>query len=226
LKGLELLVFDKEFKKKTLERKQLHRIVASHTWIFGEEYNLSASDEALTTVLKRHIDIIGSDKELLDDATPVLREDGSRGIVDLMLSRVIPQPDANKNHHLIIELKRPKVPIGNKETGQIKDYAAAIALDDRFRDTDTRWDFWALSNNLSDSARMESNQRGRPPGLLLDNEEQSIRIWVKTWGQVIDSCQARLRFFQEKLSYSPSESGGLAYLRKVHNNYLPKELMQ
>ncbi|MBE9108540.1 ATP-binding protein [Nodosilinea sp. LEGE 07298] len=226
LKGLELLVFDKEFKKKTLERKQLHRIVANHTWIFGEEYNLAASDQTLTTVLKRHIDIIGADKELLDDESPVLRDDGSRGVIDLMLSRVIPQPDANKKHHLIIELKRPSVPIGNNEAGQIKDYAVAIAADDRFRDTDTRWDFWALSDDLSASVKMEANQTNRAPGLILDNDEKRIRIWVKTWGQVIDSCQARLRFFQEKLIYAPNEASGLGYLRKMHNSYLPKELMR
>jgi len=223
LQGLEILVFDPNIKRKTLERSQLHRIVADHTWIFGEEYNLTVSDKSLTNVLKRHIDFSG--KELLDES-PVLREDGSQGIVDLMLSKVIPQPDAKKNHHLIIELKRPKVSIGNGETSQLKDYAIAIATDDRFRDTDTRWDFWAVSNDLAASVRLEANQNGRPQGLLLDNPEYRIRIWVKTWGQVIESCRSRLKLFQEKLNYASDENSGLEYLQKVHNQYLPKDLMR
>ena len=36
LKGLETLVFDKEFKYAVRERTQLHRVVAENTWMFGE----------------------------------------------------------------------------------------------------------------------------------------------------------------------------------------------
>ena len=105
LQGLELLVIDPEGKKRTLERRQLHKIVADHTWIFGEEFNLTVSDRSLTNVLRRIL--AESNREILDDS-PVVREDGSEGIIDLMLSKVIPQPQPDKRHHLIIELKRPK----------------------------------------------------------------------------------------------------------------------
>jgi hypothetical protein len=36
LAGLEILVFDPQSKQQLLERRHLHRIVAEHTWIFGE----------------------------------------------------------------------------------------------------------------------------------------------------------------------------------------------
>jgi len=37
LAGLDALVFDTDSKKQTLERRQLHRILANETWVFGEE---------------------------------------------------------------------------------------------------------------------------------------------------------------------------------------------
>ncbi len=223
LQGLEILVFDPESKKKTLERKHLHKIIAEHTWIFGEEYNLTASDKSLTNVLKRHLDL--QDLSLLDDQ-PVVREDGSQGIVDLMLSRTVPQPRADENHHLIIELKRPNVKIGLPEASQIKEYALAIIKDDRFRDTKTSWDFWAISNEVSEAVEMEARQSNRPEGLLVQYEKPNIKIWVRTWGQVINSCRARLRFFQERLNYVSTDESGLQYLRKVHEKYLPVHLKE
>jgi hypothetical protein len=85
LQGLETLVFDKELKHKVHERTQLHRIVAENSWMFGEQYHLSVDDESLTQVLKAHL----SDKMQIELDKPVLREDGRRGIVDLMFSRNI-----------------------------------------------------------------------------------------------------------------------------------------
>jgi hypothetical protein len=53
-------------------------------WIFGEEYNLWASDKDLTTVLKAHRDKLDSEL-VIDDPVRVVNK--TRGIVDLMLSR-------------------------------------------------------------------------------------------------------------------------------------------
>jgi Histidine kinase-, DNA gyrase B-, and HSP90-like ATPase len=223
LQGLELLVFDPIGKECTLERSHLHKIIADHTWLFGEEFNLTLSDRSLNAVLRRHLDL--NRVELLDEA-PVLREDGSHGIVDLMLSRLVPQPRKDQNEHLIVELKRPNVSIGSAEAQQVKDYAIAIVRDDRFRDTNTRWEFWAVSSEVSDSVRLEANQAGRPLGLLWHVEEYRLKIWVKTWGQIIDACRARLRFFQERLNYVADEGSGLEYLHQVHEKYLPKALLQ
>jgi hypothetical protein len=222
LQGLELLVFDPIVRGKTLERRHLHKIVAEHTWLFGEEFNLTVSDRSLNAVLRRHLDL--SRIEILDEK-PVVREDGSEGIVDLMLSRVVPQQRQDQNEHLIVELKRPKVPIGSSEATQVKDYATAIVRDDRFRDTNTRWEFWAVSTDVSESVRLEANQAGRAAGLLWHVEDYRLKIWVKTWGQIIEGCRARLRFFQERLNYVADEGSGLEYLQRVHEKYLPKALL-
>jgi hypothetical protein len=221
MRGLEVLVFDPEIKKMTLERRHLHRIVADHTWLFGEDFFLAVSDKSLTNVLRKHLDL--ANVELLDDS-PVVREGGSEGIVDLMLSKIVPQPRSDCNQHLIVELKRPIVKIGNAEASQIKEYATAIVQDERFRGTETMWEFWAVANDVTESVRLEASQSGRPDGLLWDHQTLRMRIWVKTWGQIIDGCRARLRFFQERLKYVADENSGLEYLRRMHSKYLPKGL--
>jgi hypothetical protein len=221
LQGLEVLLFKPEVKEALLERKQLHRILAIHTWIFGEEFNLTVDDQSLTEVLKKHLGLLGRDP---GNPEPVVPEEGSRAIVDLMLSRLIPQPRADEREHLVIELKRPSQPVDTDVANQIRKYAFAVAEDERFRDTKTRWVFWAISNEITPSVRREARQSNRPEGLLHDDEEQRIKIWVKSWGQIIEACRARLTFFQEKLEYAANQDSGLAYLQRTHEKYLPKVL--
>ena len=214
-----MLVFNPVSKETLLERRQLHKILADHTWIFGEEFNLTVNDKSLTDVLEQHLHLMGRKKE---DTELVLRNDDSAGIVDLMLSRRIPQPKAEEREHLVIELKRPKQDVDATVASQIESYAIAVATDERFRDTKTRWVFWAISNDMSEVVRKKVRQRNRAEGMLYDDDEGRITIWVKTWSQVIESCRARLTFFQELLNYSADDESGIGYLRSTHEKYLPK----
>ena len=108
---------------------------------------------------------------------------------------------------------------------QITSYAFAVDSDERFKDVDTKWIFWAISNDISPSVRKKAKQKHRPEGLLYDDDEGRIFIWVKTWGQLIDSARARLEVFQEQLKYSADDESALEYLRKVHQQYLPKTVL-
>jgi Histidine kinase-, DNA gyrase B-, and HSP90-like ATPase len=101
LHGLDVLLFETESKKHLRERSQLHRILAENTWVFGEEFNLTVDDQALSEVLRKHRKLIGEDT-VID--RPVKRIDGKVGIVDLMLSRSVPQNHADEREHLVVEL--------------------------------------------------------------------------------------------------------------------------
>ena len=87
MSGLETMLFDTDLKKHFKERSQLHRIIADNTWVFGEEFALTADDQSLTEVLRKHLKLMKRDI-IVDE--PVKRVDGTRGIVDLMLSRRVP----------------------------------------------------------------------------------------------------------------------------------------
>jgi hypothetical protein len=217
LKGLETLVFDEELKHAVRERTQLHRILAENAWIFGEQYHLSVDDQSLTEVLKAHV--AQQNREVEIDA-PVLRADGSRGIVDLMFSRNIQIAGSEEREHLVVELKKPDVDIKAEVITQIKSYAFAVAEDPRFCDTPTRWVFWAISSEMDAHARREVNQRDRPRGMLYQSDDPSITIWAKTWSQVISECRARLQFFSEKINYAPDRDASLEHLKVTYNKYL------
>ena len=217
LRGLETLVFDRDLKNRVRERSQLHRIVAANSWMFGEQYHLSVDDQSLTEVLKKHIEV--KDREVEID-TPVKRADGSRGIVDLMFSRNIQLAGAEDREHLVVELKRPKVKIDSKVAAQIESYAFAVADDERFRSVPAKWVFWAVSNDVDQIVARKVSQKDRANGILFQDEEQRVTIWVKTWSQVINDCKARLRFFEERLNYTPDRDSSLEHLKSTYQKYL------
>lgn len=218
LKALDILLFDRESKKKLLERDQLHHILAKETWIFGEEFHLTHNEETLNDVLDKHLEIL---RKPLEDDSPVTLEDGSSGRIDLMMARSIPLPRANEREHLIVELKRPSKKICTTVLNQIESYALAVAKDERFRDTKTKWIFWAISNEMTDEARRKARQRDRPEGLVYDDSELNMTVWAKSWGQVIQDCRGRLNFFKEKLNYEADRLSATQYLLKTHEKYLP-----
>lgn len=196
LKGLEQLVFDEKSKQQLLERDQLHKIIENETWIFGEHFHLTNSDDSLDEVLKKHLELLG---ERSDDKSPVLRDDGKSGRVDLMLSRSVPQPRAEEREHLVVELKRPSKKIDPQGLTQIESYAMAVARDERFRNTTTRWIFWIISNDMTDNAQRRARQKGLPVGLTYEDSELPIKVYAKTWGEIIEECRGRLNFFKKKL---------------------------
>ena len=218
--GLEEIVFDTELKRHLKERSQLHQILKDNTWFFGEEFNLSVSDQSLTEVLKKHKKELGEDT-VIDK--PVKRIDGSTGIVDLMLSRKIKTNRAEEIEHLIIELKAPSVKLTNKESGQIKSYAFAVSGDERFRNTKACWTFWLISNDMDDFVKREVNQSNRAEGILYqtgNTENPQIVIWVKTWSQLIIENKARLSFIKEKLEFEADNGKSLKMLQEMYSHLL------
>jgi len=209
-----------KYKEHLLERSQLHKLLEDKTWLFGEELALSVSDQSLTEVLKKHLKLLRKD-ELCPEGDEVLDEQGRRCIVDLMLSRLVPQSRAKQREHLIIELKRPSQPITPSVIQQVQRYALAVARDERFRNTDTRWVFWAISNQMTEEALLLARQSNRPEGLVYETESPKLKVWIKDWGNVLESCRARLSFFQERLQYTPEDQSALEKLRKLHEKYLP-----
>lgn len=221
LRALELLVFEPTTKSVLLERQQLHRILERYTWLFGEQFTLTASDKSLNEVLSRHLWPSAAQSA---KSAKVKRADDRTGIVDLMLSRRIPHSRPEEREHLIIELKRPAQRITLELITQIKSYANAVANDERFRDTNTQWEFWLVSNELDGDAKQEVRQRDRPIGLVHDNEALRIRVWVKTWSQLIEDARARLHFFQTALNYEATDDTALALLRSEHQKHIPPSI--
>ncbi len=222
LAGLDALIFDADSKKQTLERRQLHRILANETWVFGEEWALTGDDDRLTKVLAAHLHLLGRDVDLAS-MPPVLREDGTNAIPDLVLSRTMETAE-NKLEHLVVELKRPSHTLTSADIDQIRSYAVAVAEDDRFQQPNVQWTYVLVGNSTSTGVSYQRAQLGQPYGRVEITARYSI--WVRNWAEIIGDARHRHKFVQQSLDYKTTHDSGVDYLRRKHRQYLPDAMLQ
>jgi hypothetical protein len=219
--GFKELIFQPESKGTLKERKELHRILEGETWLFGEEYLLTSSDENLTTVLRKHLDKLRPPergrRKKKDD--PVTRDDGSQAVIDLMLARELPQYGRTRKEYLIVELKRPSQKIDLAVKGQIESYALAVMKDERFDTKNTHWTFIAVSNEMTDEAAETVRQTDKPVGYFLNGP--NYRVGLVTWAELLQASLTRLEMFREKLDYVATKDQGVALLHDRYRQFLP-----
>ncbi|MXQ10943.1 ATP-binding protein [Microvirga makkahensis] len=212
LRGLYQTVYEYKKDGRIKERTQLHRILVNNPWIFGEEFAVSTDDRDLTAVLKAHRQHL--DDDLVIDE-PVKHIDQTRGVVDLMLSRLLRRYRKNEVEHLVVELKRPGVPVGEKEIAQIKKYAASIENDGRFSIRNgIVWHFWVVSDSLDKYGKYEVEADTTGQGLVRNTA--TVKIHVVTWDQLIEDNKARYQFIQERLNFSANDERAMQFLRKEY----------
>ncbi|WP_406199966.1 ATP-binding protein [Streptomyces europaeiscabiei] len=221
LTGLDTILFDADPRRETLERRQLHRILANETWVFGEEYALTGDDESLTKVLAKYLHLLGEDVGLAGHTKPVLRHDGTNPIPDLVLTRTC-EIAQDRVENIVVELKRPSQEIGADELMQIEKYALAVMRDERFNKPNVSWDFWIIGNSLDEFAESRRNQTGLPFGYIQRTDRH--RVQVRTWSEVINDARHRLKFVERSLDYRATHDDGVEYLRSKHAQFLPPSL--
>ncbi|WBB78614.1 hypothetical protein O7606_20705 [Micromonospora sp. WMMD882] len=121
---------------------------------------------------------------------------------------------------LALLLQKPQV-------GQRHDFAGAlVANDPQFHDVRTEWDFWLVTTEMTLMARAEAKQSDRRPGLIWDINEGAIaiRVWLRSWSEIIKECEDRLHYFKDQFEHDPSVTQALEYLNFTHRQYLPIEL--
>lgn len=223
LKGLDQLLFERDVAKVLKERTQLHRILAQETWVFGEEYHLMVDDLGLTEVMRQVLKNEGIEGDVLD---PVKTHTGGAGIVDLMFGRAKKHWGANSREYLVVELKRPGVKIDSSALQQCWKYANALANHPKFKSTDTRWDFWALSVELDKYAKGQTTQKDRPEGLWWESDDGRCRIWAVEWGTLLREAESRHEFFREQLNLGVQADDATRHLQETYEKYLPTELLE
>ncbi|WP_052959285.1 hypothetical protein [Hafnia alvei] len=218
LTGLEQLLFDDKTKKKFLERDQLHKLLENEAWLFREDFNLSRSENTLNQVLQYHADKIGI---TYDAQLPVVREDGTTGRVDLLLSKAR-QPREGELEHLVVELKRPTQKIDLSVINQVESYAYAVSNDSRFDKQNTKWIFIAVSNEIAPLVQDRISQDDRPYGQLYS--KGNVSIWIYTWGELIGQARSRLMFFSNLLDIDINRDSATNYLKETYAKFIPAEV--
>jgi len=216
LASLDTLLFG-EFKDQLLETKQLQQILLQELWIFGEQYHLGVDDQSLKTLLEKHVGLLDRD-DLVPDVGEVTDLDGKSRRVDLMLYQRFPSSTTDLFEHLVIELKRPSVKLGQKEISQVQEYAFKVADDERFNKNHVKWNFVLIGNGLGNYAKQACDNRDREFGHI---HAGNPNVFVKTWSTIIDQAKWRYEFYRERLETEISTDNGLEYLRTKYPQFIP-----
>jgi hypothetical protein len=196
-----------EHKRFALEVPHIQKCIESNLWLFGEKYYLLTSEEdkfeqALRNLLEFH------KRDNYYDKTVLSHPDKNKEM-DLFIAQKgyrVGDDDQKYFHHVVIELKRPSIKLGDKELQQIKTYKNVIANEPQFQDENSLWDFVLIGNEISDSnitaadlrSDLETNRIHGEPGLV--QKTGNYRIIVKTWKQVLNEFELRYNDISNRLS--------------------------
>jgi hypothetical protein len=126
IKYFKALIYDQT--KFALEVKHIQRCIESNLWIFGEQYHLLASaEDKFETALRNLLELKGNADHF--DVNGLTHPDKNREM-DIFAAQKgfrVAEDGSMYFHHVVIELKRPSIKLGDKELDQIKKYKNIIA---------------------------------------------------------------------------------------------------
>ena len=189
IKALRLVNFDHTLKAG--EVAHLQKLIERHYWIFGEEYRFVCAEE---TKFQEALDkykyaLYGARNE-----KEYIKHPDKYKEMDLFVSGQ--EFRYNRPFNLVVEIKNPtNVPeLKTEHHGQLITYVDVIMESDAFQNPASFWTFMLIGNKIdSKVTRMMSDKlTGECPG------GDNYKIFVKTWGQVLDEAESRMKFLQEK----------------------------
>lgn len=217
MRVLEGMVFNPKYRNTVKERGQLDALISQNTWMFGEEFHIALSEIGLTKVMER----VSEDQGLIRSKRKLVKTpSGKIGRVDQFLGRRIPQPNQKLKEYLVVELKKPGITISRKELDQVEDYATSLVNQPDYSHTETKWTFFLVTSEYDETVANRISQRDREPGLFQNGE--NYEIWVKTWGEIVRECEARLSFIQEKLNIQVTDTEIDAHITALSESILKK----
>ena len=195
------------------EVDDLQKLVEQSFWIFGEEYNIVTQAEPdFNQALMEYLD------KLYDTVPGISKSNYSKDKIE--------HPDVNKEmdifafrqniqsstiDNIVVELKHPKVKLGEKELSQVKTYMNVIMSDSRFNATNMRWKFYLVGNDFDSSNYIHNEMRNAinwgKKNLVchIDNNGIQYEIFVLKWSELFADFEIRHNFLLKKLEMKREE---------------------
>lgn len=215
LKLLKEIVFDPASRRSAKERGELDVVIRDHTWIFGEDFHITMPEAGLTKIMHRVADdlLVPRAKK-----ATLKKPDGKNGRIDQFLGRVVPHPNKAHREYLVVELKKPALVVGRKELNQLEDYMAALTSQHDFNTTSTNWTFFLVTTQYDTYATDRATQDGWPVGLVVN--KPNIKVWLKTWAEIIRDSESRLQFIQDKLKIEVADEEIELRIAQLKSSYV------
>lgn len=191
IKLIEKIAYGKKYAN---ERDHLQEAVSSNYWIFGEQYNLVVADEDFEKALKNYVYILDGEKKDIQMKTP-----NKKDRVDIFLCRRDNQNEST--HNIIVELKHPDIPIGEKHVSQVQRYLRTVLNEKNFNAPSFKWEFYLIGGKFSEDGYIDGLLKNKEssgvPGLAY--EINNYKLFIKTWSEILNQCNLRLDFLNKKL---------------------------
>lgn len=203
------------------EVDDLQKLVEQSFWIFGEEYNIVTQAEpdfnqALMAYLdKLHTDVKG--KSQSNYSKDKIEHPDVNKEMDIFAFRQNVQNSTIDN--IVVELKHPKVKLGEKELSQVKTYMNVIMSDHRFKASTMSWKFYLVGNEFDSSNyirnEIQSNKTWGKKNLVqhIDNNGIQYEIYVIKWSEIFADFEMRHNFLLKKLEMKREELS----VSSIHN---------
>lgn len=195
------------------EVDDLQKMIEKSFWIFGEEYNIVTQAEpdfnqALMAYLdKLHDSVKGTSKS--NYSKNKIEHPDVNKEMDIFAFRQNVQNSTIEN--IVVELKHPKVMLGEKELSQVKTYMNVIMSDHRFNASNMSWKFYLVGNAFDSSnfiqREMQSNINWGKKNLVqrADNNGVQYEIYVLKWSELFADFEIRHKFLLDKLNMKREE---------------------
>jgi len=221
LDALEEMVYDDFYKKRMKERSQLHKIIERETWIFGSSFEnrVGTSDKAMTAVLSEHMTANSVEQVDIDKALEQFNIDKKedsllRLIPDLYLWHDFKSSDGKEVQNLVVELKAPKVKIGDSEIEQIQNQRRAIQRNQRYKvANNNKWVFYVVSSEIKSEVETEFTVRNGEK-ILYESNDKNFIVYCKDWDELIRSAKANLHKEKKQLEIEIGEAEKDKLLKK------------
>lgn len=194
IEDLKQLVFNKDLKANEIDHIQ--KMIESHYWIFGEQYNLvTAAEPNFEEALRRYMYLLN--KEYEDKG---IEHPDKLKQMDIFAVRQNIHSDTIDN--IVVELKHPNIKLGEKQLSQVKKYMSVIRSVDEFNAPNMRWEFYLVGNRFSSDKYIENeinNNKAHGEKSLVFKVD-NYKVYVKTWSEVFAEFQVRYNYLLNKLS--------------------------
>ncbi|MCK4406472.1 MAG: ATP-binding protein [Bacteroidales bacterium] len=196
---LRVLVFD--LNKFTTERKQLQIAIQENYWLFGEQFHIVSADETFEKALSNYLYIVDG---IMEKAKIKKYDKNRRPDIFICRKRTIPAPDDNEyqmEENIMVELKRPTVPISKKELRQIEDYMEFIINEQQFNSQLRRWKFFAVSNKVDGFIKQQYEAFKDKGKKFLVKQVSNYELYAMTWDDVFTSFEIKHKYILDKLEF-------------------------
>ena len=209
------------------EVKHLQRLIEAHYWLFGEQYNLvTAAEPNFEEGLRRYLNYLHKEYEDVDiDHPDKLKQ------MDIFAVRQ--NVGLNRFENIVVELKHPKIAIGERQLSQVKQYMRVIMNISEYNASNMTWSFYLVGNKFTadDYIKLEkeSNKSHGEPFLVFKAANYSI--YVMTWSEVIAEfdmkyahLNQKLQLEQDKLKIEYSTADEVIDSQRENTAIIPKEM--